>query len=260
MVGGNLCLPWSITRVAWVVVVGVRGVLVLKVLVGVPHRAGPVPVGRVGHALIEGVPGGLKHDCVKLLHQILFSPLLGRGCLLQAACWEWIHLQRAPCRGRWGRPPRRCPAASAGRTRGCWSRCCPTQAWTAPPSGRWGRGSRQRWVGPHLEWHSKSLWRWCSAFHILHQHCVFDGDTATYPWILPPGLTRSFFSHFLVSSPGKHLQQKSILLVGKSQANIFFFHQRINGIWVWQIYFTQTAVDLETMIHKLNELVYIYGP
>merc|ERR1712061_112147 len=58
MVGGNLCLPWSITRVAWVVVVGVRAVLVLKVLVGVPHRAGPVPVGRVGHALIEGVPGG----------------------------------------------------------------------------------------------------------------------------------------------------------------------------------------------------------
>ena len=47
MVGGNLCLPRSITRVAWVVVVGVGGVLVLKVLVGVPHRAGPVPVGRV---------------------------------------------------------------------------------------------------------------------------------------------------------------------------------------------------------------------
>ena len=58
MVGRNFCLPGSITRIAWVVVVRVvrARVLVLEVLVRVSHRSRTVPIRVVGHALVQGVP------------------------------------------------------------------------------------------------------------------------------------------------------------------------------------------------------------
>ena len=58
MVGSDFCLPGSITRVAWVVVVRVvrARVLVFEVLVRVAHRARTVPIRVVGHALVQSVP------------------------------------------------------------------------------------------------------------------------------------------------------------------------------------------------------------
>ena len=62
MVGSDFCLPGSITRVAWVVVVRVvwTRVLVLEVLVRVSHRSRTVPIRVVGHALVQGVPWCLQ--------------------------------------------------------------------------------------------------------------------------------------------------------------------------------------------------------